>query len=104
MILTQVHLDFSHFIFILESPFPSHLVHVLPTPTSLTSPLLPPTTMSSPRVAIVTGAGSGFGAGIARRFAKDGIAVVVADVVSACVFLEGWRRRRWEWEERSSRR
>ncbi|BEJ10911.1 hypothetical protein CspHIS471_0103330 [Cutaneotrichosporon sp. HIS471] len=36
--------------------------------------------MSSPRVAVVTGAGSGFGAGIARRFAKDGVAVVVADV------------------------
>jgi 3-oxoacyl-[acyl-carrier protein] reductase len=38
--------------------------------------------MSSPRVAVVTGAGSGFGAGIARRFANDGVAVVVADVVS----------------------
>lgn len=34
------------------------------------------------RVAFVTGAGSGFGAGIARKFAKDGVAVVVADIVS----------------------
>lgn len=33
------------------------------------------------RVAIVTGAGSGFGAGIAKRFQKDGVAVIVADIV-----------------------
>ena len=32
------------------------------------------------KVAIVTGAGSGFGAGIARRFAAEGAAVVVADL------------------------
>ena len=32
------------------------------------------------KVAIVTGAGSGFGAGIARRFAQDGAAVVLADI------------------------
>lgn len=32
------------------------------------------------KVAIVTGAGSGFGAGIARRFAAEGAQVVVADV------------------------
>lgn len=34
------------------------------------------------RVAIVTGAGSGFGAGIAKRFQKDNVAVIVADIVS----------------------
>ncbi|EKC99184.1 oxidoreductase, short-chain dehydrogenase/reductase family [Trichosporon asahii var. asahii CBS 8904] len=32
------------------------------------------------RVAIVTGAGSGFGAGIAKRFQKDNVAVIVADI------------------------
>ncbi len=32
------------------------------------------------RVAIVTGAGSGFGEGIARRFAQEGAAVVVNDI------------------------
>ena len=32
------------------------------------------------RVAIVTGAGSGFGAGIARRFAEEGARVVVNDI------------------------
>ena len=32
------------------------------------------------RTAIVTGGGSGFGAGIGRRFAKEGAAVMVADV------------------------
>ncbi|MGQ0654037.1 MAG: SDR family oxidoreductase [Betaproteobacteria bacterium] len=32
------------------------------------------------RTAIVTGAGSGFGAGIARRFAQEGAAVIVNDV------------------------
>ena len=32
------------------------------------------------KVAIVTGAGSGFGAGIARRFAQAGAAVVLADI------------------------
>ncbi len=32
------------------------------------------------KTAIVTGAGSGFGAGIARRFASEGAAVVVADI------------------------
>jgi 3-oxoacyl-[acyl-carrier protein] reductase len=32
------------------------------------------------KVAIVTGAGSGFGAGIARRFADEGCAVVVNDI------------------------
>lgn len=34
----------------------------------------------SGKVAIVTGAGSGFGAGIARRFAAEGATVVVADL------------------------
>jgi len=32
------------------------------------------------KVAIVTGAGSGFGEGIARRFAKEGAKVIVADI------------------------
>lgn len=32
------------------------------------------------RIAIVTGAGSGFGAGIARKFAAEGARVVVADI------------------------
>jgi 3-oxoacyl-[acyl-carrier protein] reductase len=32
------------------------------------------------KVAIVTGAGSGFGEGIARRFAQEGASVVVADI------------------------
>ncbi|RSH76811.1 uncharacterized protein EHS24_005208 [Apiotrichum porosum] len=38
-------------------------------------------TGNAPRVALVTGAGSGFGRGIAYKFAKDGVAVVVADIV-----------------------
>ena len=32
------------------------------------------------KVAIITGAGSGFGAGIARRFSEEGAAVIVADI------------------------
>ncbi|MGL4281535.1 MAG: SDR family NAD(P)-dependent oxidoreductase, partial [Albidovulum sp.] len=32
------------------------------------------------KVAIVTGAGSGFGAGIARKFAGEGARVIVADI------------------------
>lgn len=32
------------------------------------------------KIAIVTGAASGFGAAIARRFAAEGAAVVVADI------------------------
>jgi len=32
------------------------------------------------KVAVVTGAGSGFGAGIAKRYAEEGAAVVVADI------------------------
>ena len=32
------------------------------------------------KVAIVTGAGSGFGAGIAKRFAEEGAKVVVNDI------------------------
>ena len=35
------------------------------------------------KVAIVTGAGSGFGAGIARRFAEDGARVIVNDLTPA---------------------
>jgi hypothetical protein len=37
---------------------------------------------TSQGVAIVTGGGSGFGAGIARRLAREGTDVVVADIVS----------------------
>ena len=32
------------------------------------------------KIAVVTGAGSGFGEGIARRFAEEGACVVVADI------------------------
>ena len=32
------------------------------------------------KVAIITGAASGFGEGIARRFSKEGASVVVADI------------------------
>ncbi len=35
------------------------------------------------KVAIVTGAGSGFGAGIARRFSEEGANVIVADINAA---------------------
>lgn len=35
------------------------------------------------KTAIITGAGSGFGAGIARRFAAEGAAVMVADINAA---------------------
>ena len=35
------------------------------------------------KVAIVTGAGSGFGAGIARRFVEEGAGVVIADISDA---------------------
>ena len=35
------------------------------------------------KVAIVTGAGSGFGAGIARRFSEQGATVIVADINAA---------------------
>ncbi|MFN8750372.1 MAG: SDR family oxidoreductase, partial [Betaproteobacteria bacterium] len=36
------------------------------------------------KVAIVTGAGSGFGEGIAKRFAQEGGRVIVADINDAC--------------------
>ncbi|MCB2131943.1 MAG: SDR family NAD(P)-dependent oxidoreductase, partial [Rhodobacteraceae bacterium] len=35
------------------------------------------------KTAIVTGAGSGFGAGIARKFAAEGAKVMVADINTA---------------------
>ena len=35
------------------------------------------------KVALVTGAGSGFGAGIARRFSEEGATVIVADINAA---------------------
>ena len=35
------------------------------------------------RIAIVTGAGSGFGEGIARRFAQEGAKVIVNDIHAA---------------------
>jgi len=35
------------------------------------------------KVVIITGAGSGFGAGIARRFSEEGAAIVVADIDAA---------------------
>jgi len=35
------------------------------------------------KVAVVTGAGSGFGAGIARRFSEEGATVIVADIDAA---------------------
>jgi 3-oxoacyl-[acyl-carrier protein] reductase len=35
------------------------------------------------KVAVVTGAGSGFGAGIARRFSEEGATVIVADINAA---------------------
>ena len=35
------------------------------------------------KIAIITGAGSGFGAGIARRFSEEGADIVVADIDSA---------------------
>lgn len=47
------------------------------------------TNATSTHVAIVTGAGSGFGAGIARKFASDKVAVVVADIV--CSAERGFR-------------
>jgi 3-oxoacyl-[acyl-carrier protein] reductase len=52
------------------------------------------------RVAIITGGGFGFGEGIARRFAAEGAAVVVADIrgdqaerVAAAIGSEGGRAR-----------
>ena len=44
------------------------------------------------KTAIVTGAGSGFGAGIARRFAEEGAAVIVADINAAAASAS---RRKW---------
>ena len=35
------------------------------------------------KIAIVTGAGSGFGAGIARRYAEEGASIVVNDIDEA---------------------
>ena len=45
------------------------------------------------KVAIVTGAGSGFGAGIAQRFAEEGAQVVVNDIDRRRASRQGDRRQ-----------
>ena len=46
------------------------------------------------KTAIVTGAGSGFGAGIARIFAREGAQVMVADINAAAALNHRRRDRR----------
>lgn len=45
------------------------------------------------KVAVVTGAASGIGAAIAKRFVAAGASVVAADIADAAVAVEGWECR-----------
>jgi NAD(P)-dependent dehydrogenase (short-subunit alcohol dehydrogenase family) len=55
------------------------------------------------KTAIVTGAGSGFGAGIAQQFAAEGATVMVADInldAATSHRRTAWTRRRSMWMSR----